>query len=353
MPRDTIDQNRIRQIFFIALILLVGIVLFFRLSQYVPALLGAITLYVLLRKWNFILIEKKKWGKAWSALLLMLFSFIIILLPVSLLVNLLSSKVGYVIQHSNELMDALKKLDADIQQQFNFSFASNDTINKLGNMIATGLPKILGATFNTLATIFFIFFILYFMLVNGRAMESSLYEYIPLKDENVTKIGNELKMMVRANAVGIPLIAMAQGVVALAGYLIIGVKEPFFWFGVTCIAAMLPVIGAALAYVPLSIIFFANNQTWQGVVMAIYGFGVIGTVDNLLRFTVLKKIGNVHPLTTVFGVIVGLSLFGFIGMIFGPLLISLFMLLLRIYSSEFLVKQRDIQDLKKEPENNT
>ena len=148
-----------------------------------------------------------------------------------------------------------------------------------------------------------------------------------------------------SNAIGIPLIAFAQGLIGLIGYLIIGVKEPFFWFGVTCIAAMLPVIGAALAYIPLAIIFFANNQTGQGIAMLVFGFGIIGTIDNVLRFTLLKKIGNVHPLTTVFGVIIGLSLFGFIGLIFGPLLISLFMLLLKIYSSEFITKQRDINKI--------
>jgi predicted PurR-regulated permease PerM len=148
--------------------------------------------------------------------------------------------------------------------------------------------------------------------------------------------------MVVANALGIPLIAFAQGLVGLIGYLVIGVDEPFFWFGVTCIAAMLPVVGAALAYLPLAIIFFANGQTTQGIAMLIFGFGIIGLTDNVLRFTLLKKIGNVHPLTTVFGVIIGLSLFGFIGLIFGPLLISLFMLLLKIYSSEFITKQRDI-----------
>jgi predicted PurR-regulated permease PerM len=104
---------------------------------------------------------------------------------------------------------------------------------------------------------------------------------------------------------------------------------------------VLPVVGAALAYVPIALIFFANNQTWQGVVMLIYGFAVIGTVDNLLRFTLLRKLGDVHPLVTVFGVIIGLNLFGFIGLIFGPLLISIFVLLLKIYSSEFIVKQRD------------
>ena len=342
---DVISQNRVRQVFFIILILLLGILLFFELSSFLPALLGAITLYVLLHRWMFYLTEKKKWRKGLTALLLMLFSFIVILLPVGLLVNMLSSKVSYAIQHSAELTEALKKLVADLEQRFDVVIASDQNINKLGNSITQSLPKILGATFNTLSTIFFMYFILYFMLMNGRKMENTLFEYIPLRDENVGKLSKEVHMMVKSNAIGIPLIAFVQGVIALIGYLIIGVKEPFFWFGVTCIAAMLPVVGAALAYVPIAIILFANGETGRGVAMLIFGFGVIGTVDNVLRFTLLKRLGNVHPLTTVFGVIIGLKLFGFIGLIFGPLLISLFMLLLKIYSSEFITKQRDINKI--------
>src|SRR5258706_3785412 len=342
---NVIDQNRIRQIFFIILILLMGIVLFLKLYSFVPALLGAITLYILLHRWMFYLTEKKKWRKGGIALLLMLFSMMVILLPVGLLVNMLSSKISYAVQHSSELVEALKKVAHNIEQQYDIVIISDQNINKLGNIIAQSLPIILGATFNTVTTIFFMYFILYFMLVNGRNMENALYEYIPLKNENVSALGKEVNMMVVANAIGIPVIAFAQGLVGLIGYLIIGVKEPFFWFGVTCIAGMLPVVGAALAYVPLIIIFFANDQTWQGIAMTIYGFAIIGTVDNVLRFTLLNKIGNVHPLTTVFGVIIGLNLFGFIGLIFGPLLISLFMLLLKIYSSEFIIKQRDINKI--------
>jgi predicted PurR-regulated permease PerM len=338
---NTIDQNRIRQFFFIVIVLLLGILLFLELYTFLPALLGAITLYILLHRVMFYLTEKRKWKKGWSALVLMLLSFIVLLLPVALLINMLSSKVTYAIDHSNELVTALKQIVNDIEKRFSVTIASDANINKVGSTIASSLPKILGATFNTLTTIFFMYFILYFMLVNSRRMEDAIYEYIPLKDENMVKVGKEVNTMVVSNAIGIPVIAIAQGITALICYLIIGVKEPFFWFGVTCIAAMLPVVGAALAYVPIALIFFANNQTWQGVVMLIYGFAVIGTVDNLLRFTLLRKLGDVHPLVTVFGVIIGLNLFGFIGLIFGPLLISIFVLLLKIYSSEFIVKQRD------------
>jgi predicted PurR-regulated permease PerM len=339
---NVIDQNRIRQFFFIVIILMLGILLFMELQSFLPALLGAITLYILMHKWMLYLTEKRKWHKAWTAILLMVLSFIVILLPVALLANLLRSKVTYAIEHSAELTVALKKIVSSMEQRFDIVIASESNINKLGNSIAQSLPKILGATFNTLTTIFFMYFILYFMLVNGKKMETVLYEYIPLKDENMSRLGLEVNRMVVSNALGIPVIALAQGIVALIGYLIIGVPEPFFWFGVTCIAAMLPVVGAALAYVPIAIIFFANGQNWQGIALLIFGFGIIGTMDNVLRFTLLKRLGDVHPLTTVFGVIIGLNLFGFIGLIFGPLLISLFMLLLKIYSNEFMHKQREI-----------
>jgi predicted PurR-regulated permease PerM len=181
------------------------------------------------------------------------------------------------------------------------------------------------------------------MLVNGRELEARLYEYIPLKDENVLRLGNEFRKLVIANAVGIPLIAVIQGIVSLIGYFIFSVPEPFFWFAVTCFTAMLPVVGAAAVYVPMGIYLIAAGNTWQGIGVLIYGFAVVGTSDNISRFMLAKKIGDVHPLITVFGVLIGVNLFGFIGLIFGPLLISMFILLLEIYTNEFLTKKREVQ----------
>ena len=343
MNDHLIHQNRIRQVFFLVIIVLLGLLLFSELYTFLPALLGAVTLYIVMRKWMFYLTEKKKWRKGWTAALLMLLSMIVILLPIALLINMLSTKITFAIQHSDELVGSLKKIVTEIEQKFKIKITRDENINRLGDFIRSSIPKLVGATFNTLGTIFFMYFILYFMLVNGRKMEANIYEHIPLKDENAMMLGTEVKNMVISNSVVIPVIAVLQGVVALIGYLIIGVNEPWFWFVVTCITAMLPVVGAALAYVPLAIIFFANGDTGKGIFMLIYGFGVIGTVDNIFRFTLARKIGNVHPLVTVFGVIIGLSVFGFIGLIFGPLLISLFLLLLKIYSSEFITKQRHAQ----------
>jgi predicted PurR-regulated permease PerM len=342
MNKQVINQDQVRQILFIIILVALGILLFLELFSFLPALLGAITLYILMRRWMIYLCYVKKMKKALAATLLMLLSMVVILFPIFILINMMSSKVAYAIEHGNELIVALKKVIGDIEQRFNMDLVSNENINNLGKRITNGIPQLLNATFNTLTTIFFMYFMLYFMLVNGKKMEIAIYEHTPLHDDNVHRLGKEVNNMVVSNAIGIPLIALLQGVVAVIGYLIIGVKEPWFWFVVTCITAMLPVVGAALAYVPIAIIFFANGDTTQGVAMLIFGFGIIGLVDNVFRFTLASKIGNVHPLITVFGVIVGLKVFGFIGLIFGPLLISLFILLLRIYSNEFIHKQRDL-----------
>jgi predicted PurR-regulated permease PerM len=346
MNNNTIDTNLLRQIFFIAVILFLGIILFRELWFFTSAFLGSVTFYVVMRKRMFYLTETRKWRKSLAAAVLMLLSFFVILVPIGILGNILYSKIADIVTHSTEYLNILKHTVAQIKDKTGYEIVTGNTINQLGPYIAQLLPKVLGITLNTITLIASMYFILYFMLINGRKMEEALYEYIPLKDGNVELIGREVKVMVISNTIGIPTIALIQGVVGLIGYLIIGVSEPWLWFVATSIAAMMPVIGAALIYIPLTISLFAQGETGKGIAMAVWGFGLIGLVDNLFRFMLNKKLGDIHPLITIFGVIIGVQLFGFIGLIFGPLLISMFLLLLRIYSSEFISKRREMKRVK-------
>lgn len=340
MSRQLISEDKLRQIFFIIIVVLLGGVLFWQLYSFIPALLGAMTLYILMRRSLSYLTEIRKWKNIWAVLALMLMSIVIILLPIGILVNMLSSKISFAIQHSNELVAAIKKVTDHLEESFHVTLISDETLNKFGAAVTEMVPKILTATFDSLSAIFFTYFLLYFMLTNASEMEEALYELIPLNNRNTKKIRNRVENIVISNAIGIPVIAVIQGIVALIGYFILGVKEPWFWFVVTCITAMIPIVGAALAYVSIALIFFADHENAKGIILLIYGFGIVGTVDSIFRFMLQKKIGNIHPLITVFGVFAGIKLFGFIGLIFGPLLISMFILLLRIYSSEFIIPEK-------------
>ncbi|MEO5684003.1 MAG: AI-2E family transporter [Chitinophagaceae bacterium] len=332
---DYINDGKIRQLTFIAVLILLGWILFTALRSFLPAFLGAVTLYVIMRKSMFRLIFMRKWKPSMAAALLMTASFLIILVPIGTVINMLSSKINFAIQHSSDLVNSLQSFIEGLERKTDFHFMDDNTLKSLAEFFALKLPFLLGATFNSLTTIIFMYLILYFMLTEGRGMEKTLYRILPMSDANLHRVASEVKNMVLSNAIGIPLIAVFQGVIGLIGYFVLGVPEPLFWFVVTCITSMLPVVGATVAYVSIALIFFAQGDNWKGIAMLAYGFGIISTIDSIFRFAIQKKIGDTHPLVTAFGVIVGISLFGFIGLIFGPLLISMFLLLLKIYTLEF------------------
>ncbi len=338
-----VNPNRIRQLTFYVFLVFMFVFLFLQMSTFLPAFLGAITFYVLLRKNMQTLVFNRKWKKSLAAGLLLTLSFLIVLLPIYVMVNILSSRIGYAIRNSDVLVAAINKNIALVESKFHVKLMSGNAGSISSNVGAT-LKSVLGATFNSLTSVVLMYFILYFMLINTRIMEKWLYDYVPLKHHNLAEVGHELKQLVISNALGIPLVAILQGVVGLFAYLFLGVNDVWFWFIFTCIASMLPFVGAALAYVPLSIVLLANHQQWQGIFMLVYGFGVIGVVDNVFRFVLQKKMGDVHPLITVFGVIIGINLFGFIGLIFGPILISMFILLIKIYLNEFSERRVPAQD---------
>jgi predicted PurR-regulated permease PerM len=339
----TFEPEKVRQFFFIVILGILGLVLFTYLKSFISSFLGAVTFYVLMRKYmkNMLL---KKWKPAGAALLLMLVSFLIIMLPVIVLIDSVSSKVGYVINHTTEITASLVVFLKNIESRLGYHFLNVETVRNLSGMVLSELPIILGATVNSIVALVVMYFLLYFLLTNCIELEHWLENALPLRKDNVVRVRQQMNRMVISNAVGIPLIAIMQGIAGLILYLILGIHEPLLWFALTAFTSMIPLVGSALAYVPLSIMQFADGNSTKGIIIILYGLAVIGTIDNVFRLWLQKRIGNVHPLITIFGVFVGVPLFGFLGLIFGPLLISLFILLMRIYRVEFIAPEETLED---------
>lgn len=333
-----LHPDKLRQISFFILLVFLSIFLFLQLYSFLPALLGAITFYILMRGAMQHLVNKRKWNRGLAATILILISFIVVLLPVSLFINILYSKIDYAIQNSNEVISALKSTIDRFEKNYHVEIISDKNLQNVSIAIAEILPQVLGATFNSLVTVVIMYFILYFLLAGTREMEAWLYKNVPLKFENVKLIGDELKKLIFSNALGIPVTALLQGFIGAIGYRLLGVKDIRFWFVVTCITAVVPMVGSSLAFIPIAILLFAQGSELKGIIMLLYGFGIMYTLDSVFRIAIQKKMGNVHPLITAFGVIVGLKLFGFIGLVFGPILLSIFILLIRIYINEFAGK---------------
>ena len=146
----------------------------------------------------------------------------------------------------------------------------------------------------------------------------------------------ETKRIVKANALGIPLISIIQGFTAMLGYFIFGVHEWALWGFLTGVFAFFPVVGTMIVWIPLVIYSYTTGNTGMATGLLLYSLLITGNVDYIARITIMKKLGNVHPVITVLGVIVGLGLFGFIGLIFGPLLVNYIIILFKIYMNEFV-----------------
>ncbi|WP_035336673.1 AI-2E family transporter [Dokdonia sp. PRO95] len=332
---QTLKPNLLRQFFIIFLIILFGWLIFKEMATYLSGILGAITLFVLLRKWQEYLVKKRKWNSSVSACVLMAGSFLVILVPIAGLVLMLTSKISKAVENSGKVINIVKSEMADIESRFGLDIASSIDTSSVTDWISSNLQGLAGGTFNVFIAIGLMYFMLYYMLTNRRTFRESMLEYIPLSEKNLKLIGKDSQELVKSNAIGIPLVALLQGLVALIGFLILGVEDPFFWFAIVTVGSMIPFVGTALGIVPVCIILYAAGDIWQAIVMIIYGTVVVGSTDNLFRLVIQKRLADVHPLITIIGVIVGVPLFGFIGLIFGPIVVSIFLLIVKIYKQEY------------------
>lgn len=328
-------NNRLRQIILLALIILIGVLMIRHFYIFLPGVLGAITLYILSRNQYFNLIEKKKWRPGWTAMLFILGYTIIICLPVYMAVVMVTPKLIALFNNPVQIMVAVKSFSQKIYDAIGIELFNSDNVKNATKQLANNIPSLLTGTANFLTNLILMFFVLYYMLIHGKAMENYLNDFIPLKKTNREMLGTETSIMIKANAIGIPLLAIIQGFIGALGYGIFGITEFGLWGFLTGVASLIPIVGTGLIWVPLTVYLFAINHTWQGIGLAIYSLVIISQIDYAARITILRKIGNVHPVITIFGVIIGLSMFGFLGLVFGPLLISYFIVLVRIYRNEF------------------
>ncbi len=336
MERITRFNNRIRQVILLVIILLLAFLIIKELYIFVPGFLGAVTLYILTRSSYLKLVNGKKWSRSATALLYIILSIFCILFPMFFIVKLMLPRISEVFTHSEELMKGLNELSAQVYNYTGTQILTKENMAAVQKMMANFIPTFLNSSLNILGNLAMAFFVIYFMYVHGEDMEAAIRRFIPLHEDSVEKLAVETMSMVRANAIGIPLISLVQGVFAALGYWIFGLSEWGLWGFLTGVFAFFPVIGTTLIWAPLVIFLYAQGATWQASGLMIYSFVVTGNVDYLSRVTLMRKIGDVHPLITILGIIVGLGLFGFMGFIFGPLLLSYLILLTRIYTSEFV-----------------
>jgi len=336
---ETNQHYKVNRNIFLACIIVFALLLLYSMLEFLTAFLGSVILYVLCKPAMHWLIEKRQWKKPIAAIVLLIASFFIFLLPISLAGGLLYKEINIIVSNPQSIIQPLTEIDLFLKEQFHITVMSIQNLEKIQSFLGKTLSIALNTGLNFFTNMTMMYFFLYFLLVNINKIEENLEVYIPFNSDTVKIFGNELVAQTVSNAIGIPLIAVIHGLLGFVAYLITGMEQAAFLGVLTAFASVIPVVGTALIWIPVSIFLLVKGDTGYGIFLLAWGVIVIGLSDNLIRFLLAKKMADVHPVVTVLGIIIGLKYFGIAGLIFGPLLISYFLILLKIYYTQYQHKQ--------------
>ncbi len=323
----------IKQVSFVIILGATLILMVDKLSYFISSILGAFTIYMLLRKPHRKMVEKG-WNKLLTTSIFLFITVLVVFVIGGAVFGTVFSEVKDF--QPQVIVDNVNQIHDVVLEKTGYNIFSTDMVDKAIKSVGNFLPNIFSTAGSIVTNGMMMIFILFFMLQNSNEMEKGIEENLPLKKASIDLLKKEIQNMVVSNAIGISVILIGQALVAGLIYWILGAGDPIVWGLLTGVFGLIPVIGTAGIWLPLSINLLINGFIWQGIVLIICGALVISSVDNVIRVVFLKKYANVHPLVAILGIILGMNLFGFWGIIFGPLIISGFFLLCKIYKNEYL-----------------
>ncbi|MGF7214421.1 putative PurR-regulated permease PerM [Spirosoma lacussanchae] len=304
------------------------------LRGYASAFLGAGILYVVFRPWFTALVHKRKWNRQLVTALLILFSFVVIIMPFLTLSLMLVGRIQYYSQNADDILNLIHKGE----ELTGFRVTSPQNIRQIvqqgAGYVSRLLPSLAGGALDFIVIIGLMFFTFYFMFVQQEAFQTGLQKYLPFKRDTQRELGESLKNNVNANVLGQALVSLVQGVLTGLTLWIFGVPDAPFWGTVAFFMAFIPVLGTPLVWGPAGLIQLSQGNTGQGIGILVVGIVVIINIDNLLRIALAKQMGDIHPLVTLAGIVLGVPIFGILGLVIGPLLLSYFIVLMQVFERE-------------------
>lgn len=238
-----------------------------------------------------------------------------------------------------------------IQERFGFEINIRQIFSGMISSFVGWGQNFVGSLTGRVVNFVVVIFSLFFFLNDKEKLKSGFVKLLPISNDLTKKIINEISNITSALIFGHFVTGVIQGLVAGIGYVLLGVSSPLLWAFLSTVFAWIPLVGPPVVYVPLSLGMFLvglENNTWyMGVLLLIYGVFVISAIDNFVRPKLVGDRANVHPLVVFFGILGGIAVFGFIGLILGPLILALFFFSLSMYVN-YMREEEILQELDKE-----
>jgi predicted PurR-regulated permease PerM len=316
------------------LILLLGLGLGVALWPFTTGLIGGPVLFIVfapIHRW----LVARGMRPGLAAGLVVLLALVLIVVPGGSLIGLIASQAQDMAQGviQSPLLEHLRGLHVG-------PYNVGAQLEALGARIVSGLGALLldvvGTATRIALALTIAFFGLFFMLTGGTDLWEYFRPFIPFSEANAEALRERFRNVTASTLVGTGLTALMQGIGVGLGFWVTGLPNEVFWGVMTVILSILPVVGSGLVWGPGVAALALDKRYGSAIALGIWGLVVIGNIDNLVRPAVYRRYAKIHPFVTVIGAFAGIRYFGLLGLLIGPLAISYFFELIRMYRQEYV-----------------
>ena len=339
------DRDRLRRPPFYVLVL-VAIYLTYRvLGPFLVPLAWAAVFAMLFHRWQRRL--EGRIGGNRAALLLTVMTGLLIVLPAVMLATALAREAAQVadyVQKSSLITPyGIERVWEAVRARTPFELPQDPTqllrdgVSRVLTFLAPRAGAVVADAFATLGTLFAMLFAMFFLLRDGEIIGRELRSLLPLPPAQSERLICSTRDLVIASVGAGVAVAVAQGTIGGLAFWLLGIGAPAFWAVVMAFCSLIPVVGAALVWVPAALWLLLAGSVGKGIAMAVIGVVGISMADNVLRPLLLSGSTQVNGLVIFFGLLGGVAAFGFIGLVLGPVVLVVTANLLRMFARPDLV----------------
>lgn len=341
----TLSKRRVSPWFLLALLLLLGFVAFRLVGVFLSyVLFGLFLAYLTYPVYAWLLRRTRR--PAFSASLMLVLMTIAVLVPLAFLLVALVTQVQDVIANAGvaDPQAILDQLAARINALLGLpheegnspgSSLVNDVYDNLRDTLTDwvrGLPRQIA---EGVIGVFLLAYVLFYAYTDGTRWIQALREMLPMQADHRETLFREIGHVIRGVMYGTILMSALQAGLAAIGFYIFGVPNVALWSVLVFILALLPIVGAPMIWFPWGLYLVYIGDTFSGVGLLLYSAILVNGIEHVIRPKLIGSVADIHPLIVLLGVVGGLVVFGFIGFILGPLVLSVFMTVLNLYRKEF------------------
>ena len=315
------------------IILILGAALVVALSPFATGLIGIPVLYVVFAPLHDWLARHARPSLA-AALVVLVALFLIVVPGVSF--------AGLIVAQAQEIAGGViqSPILTRLSQVRIGEFQVGPQLADLGRSVAAWLGSsafsLVGTATRLALNLVIALFGLYYLLLRPAATWAAVGPYIPFSPANADQLRIRFRNVTTSTIIGTGLTAVIQGAMVAAGFAVTGLPNAMFWGVVATVLAVLPVVGSGLVWAPGALALVLDHRYGAALVLAVWGLVVVGNVSYVIQPMVFRRWAQIHPLVTLVGALAGVPYFGILGLLIGPLALSYFFELIRMYREEYL-----------------